>query len=71
MSSGPYFNGMCLEELAAMYPYRVPAVLLDGEGGSGFSPAEFQAYLATLPTSDPHVLNEPWNNGGTLSISQG
>lgn len=33
MSSGPYFNGMCLEELAAMYPYRVPAVLLDGEGG--------------------------------------
>jgi hypothetical protein len=34
-------------------------------------PANFPAYLATLPTSDPHVVNAPWNNGGSLSISSG
>lgn len=40
-------------------------------GGSAFNPAAFAAYLATLPTSDPHVLGAPWNNGGFLAISTG
>jgi hypothetical protein len=37
----------------------------------GFTPAAFIAYLATLPTADPHVVNAPWNNGGILTISAG
>lgn len=42
-----------------------------GSAGLIVNPAAFVAYLATLPNSDPHVVNQPWNNGGTLSISQG
>jgi hypothetical protein len=50
--------------------YNIWLAITNG-GGGGFSPEVFQAYLATLPTSDPHVLNEPWNNGGFMCISLG
>lgn len=29
------------------------------------------AYLAALPTVDPHVNGKPWNNAGTVKISAG
>lgn len=32
---------------------------------------ENAAYIATLPTSDPHVVGQEWNNGGIRAISQG
>jgi hypothetical protein len=28
-------------------------------------------FIATLPTSDPHVLGKPWWNGESFSLSQG
>lgn len=41
----------------------------------GFTAAQFAAgeaaYLASLPTADPHILGAEWNNGGTRCISQG
>lgn len=64
MSSGPYFNGMCLDELAAMYPYRVPAIMAGLTAVSaGMTPAEWTAYIASLPTSPP-ATGGPWNNNG-------
>lgn len=29
------------------------------------------AFIATLPTSDPHTSGSPWWNGESFSISQG
>lgn len=31
----------------------------------------FISYLASLPKSDPHVENQPWNNNGVFTISAG
>lgn len=48
-------------------------VNVDASGNliTGISAAAFIAYLATLPTTDPHVNGSPWNNGGILTISAG
>ena len=27
--------------------------------------------ISTLPTTDPHVANAPWNNGGFVCVSFG
>ena len=54
-------------------------VCLTAAPSVGSTPITFQpspgylnsADLALLPTSDPHVLNAPWNDGGVIAISAG
>lgn len=66
---GPYFQGMCIEELACMYPERAVAAIVAGQLISGsFTAAEYAAVLATLPTSPPPG-GGPWNNGGVITVS--
>lgn len=47
---------------APQQPSPIPAVQ--------FAAAE-AAYVAALPTTDPHVVGAEWNNGGIRAVSQG
>jgi hypothetical protein len=49
---------------------HVMRVLVDGANKLGVNPAGL-VLMASLPTSDPHVVSALWNDTGTLKISAG
>lgn len=66
--AGPYYHGMCAEELAMMFPGKFAAVLLDsGSGGGAFTeviaPANFTDFSmfpnGTPPTTGVYIAFTP------------
>lgn len=68
-------SGDLLPGLLSVTPTPTPVPTPTPTPASGFTAAQFAAgeaaYLASLPTADPHILGAEWNNGGTRCISQG
>ncbi|SRR5581483_7429326 len=67
-------------QIAANFAVSVQPRIISGpttsEGGptyltqGGFA-AFYTTFLAALPTSDPHAVGQPWNNGGVIMTSLG
>lgn len=62
---------MCIDEVAAMYPYRIPGILAGVISGSAFTltAAELEALLLSLPTTLPSEPGVLWNNGNSFASS--